>query len=346
MITGTLTLIVSQHFHFLTLANMVYETSASKSPEGMQLSLGISSWVTCSIGMMVFNKQAIKFFPVECFLVALQMATSVAWMVCFCWRSLHIGSYKDVLRWMMVVPFFTGMLLTSILALKSAPMSLVVSFRALSPLVSLTIERFYPNPLQVSGPMMASMFGMIAGVGMYARDLDKSDYAGIGWVFLNNFFAIGDRLLQRLMLAKDQSPVDISLTGITLLNNLLGMIPLLAVACLTHEFAELPTAVADLDSRAVFFVAASCIVGVGISYTGVWVQSLISATSFLVLVNANKFVIIGLEATVMRTKQLSMLQYAGACVAILASAAYGKAREAVEKASAQEKQPLVQGQKV
>eukprot|EP00928_Gymnodinium_smaydae_P048110 TRINITY_DN3214_c0_g1_i1.p1 TRINITY_DN3214_c0_g1~~TRINITY_DN3214_c0_g1_i1.p1 ORF type:complete len:197 (+),score=26.37 TRINITY_DN3214_c0_g1_i1:188-778(+) len=196
------------------------------------------------------------------------MATSVIWMVGFCWRSLHIGSYTDVLRWMMVVPFFTGML-TSILALKSAPMSLVVSFRALLPLVSLTIERLYPNPLQVSGLMMVSMCGMIMGVVMYARDLDKSDYTGIGWVFLNNFFAIGDRLLQRLMLAKDQSPVDISLTGITLLNNLLGMIPLLAVACLTHEFAELPATLAGLDSRAMFFVVASCIVGVGISYTGV-----------------------------------------------------------------------------
>ena len=36
----------------------------------------------------------------------------------------------------------------------------------------------------------------------------------------------------------------------------------------------------------------SCLVGFGISYTGIWVQSMISAASFLVLVNANKFAII------------------------------------------------------
>merc|ERR1719436_252588 len=130
---------------------------------------------------------------------------------------------------------------------------------------------------------------MIAGVAFYAHGLENSAYSGIFWVFLNNFFAIGDRLLQRLMLAKDQSPVDISLTGITLLNNVLGMIPLCIIALFSHEFNALPGAIAGLDSWGMFFVAASCLVGVGISFTGVFVQSLISATSFLVLVNANKF---------------------------------------------------------
>merc|ERR1719215_297207 len=220
-------------------------------------------------------------------------------------------------------------------------MSLVIAFRALSPIVSLTIERLYPNPLEISRNMMLSIFAMIGGVYLYSTALEQSDYTGIWWVVLNNFFAIGDRLLQRLMLAKDQSPVDISLTGITVLNNLLGMLPLLVVAALTHEIAQVPAAVAALDARGVFFVLASCVVGVGISYTGVLVQSLISATSFLVLVNANKFIIIGLEATVMKTHQLTTLQYAGASLAIIAGAAYGKAREEVERRQKDEKESLV-----
>merc|ERR1719387_3432608 len=77
--------------------------------------------MVCSVGMLVFNKEAIRRFPLECLLVALQMLVTSLWMVGPCRRSLHFGSTRDVLRWCMVVPFFCGMLLSSILALKNVP---------------------------------------------------------------------------------------------------------------------------------------------------------------------------------------------------------------------------------
>jgi len=308
--------------------------------------VAVGSWMVCSIGMMLFNKFAIKAFPVECTLVALQMFVSVLAMVCFCFRGIHIGSARDVLRWSMVAPFFTGMLLSSILALKFAPMSLVVVFRTLSPLLSLLIERMYPDPLRISAPMLGSIFTMVLGAGLYTTALHKSGLGGIGWVFLNIFFAVGDRLLQRLMLAKDQNPVDISKTGITLLNNLEGMVPLIVVMGIKSEFSEIPAAVGELSIMGYTWVTLSCVVGVAISYTGIWAQSLISATSFLVLVNANKFVIIFIEAFCLKTKSLTPIQVVGACVTILGGVMYGKAREALEregKATAKETEPLVAG---
>jgi len=305
--------------------------------------VAVSSWMVCSIGMMLFNKFAIKAFPVECTLVALQMMVTVVAMIVFCYRTIKIGSMYDVLRWTMVVPFFTGMLLSSILALKFAPMSLVVVFRTLSPMASLLIERFYPDPLRISMPMLASIATMVFGAGLYTSSMKRSGFGGIGWVFLNIFFAVGDRLLQRLMLAKDQSPVDISKTGITLLNNLEGMLPLLVVMGLKNEFAEIPEAFAALTMMGTFWVVLSCLVGIAISYTGIWAQSMISATSFLVLVNANKFVIIFIEAFCLKTKVLTSIQVVGACVTILGGVLYGKAREQIEaegKAKL-ETQPLV-----
>merc|ERR1719386_666227 len=109
---------------------------------------------------------------------------------------------------------------------------------------------------------------------IYAHSMEASDRAAIGWLLLNNFFAIGDRLLQRLMLAKDQDPVDISKTGVTLINNGLAMIPLVCVALLTGEAKEVGAAIGGLDGMSWFYVLASCVVGVGISYTGIWAQSL------------------------------------------------------------------------
>mmetsp|Transcript_87400 Transcript_87400/g.203285 ORF Transcript_87400/g.203285 Transcript_87400/m.203285 type:complete len:326 (-) Transcript_87400:127-1104(-) len=316
--------------------------------ESAEVVTGVSCWVVCSVGMMIFNKLAIKAFPVECTLVALQMAFTALVMVACAGRSIHIGSFRDVLRWTMVVPFFTGMLLTSILALKDAPMTLVITLKALSPVFSLGVERFYPNPIGVSFWMIFAIAMMILGTILYTLGMPRSHWSGVGWCFLNVFFSICDRLLQRLMLAKDQYPVDISKTGVTFLNNIEGMVPLIIVAWLSHEFHEIGPAFRALDVAGIVWVVLSCLVGVGISYFGIWAQSLISATSFLVLVNANKFFIIFVEAFCMHSKVLKPIQIVGAAIAILAGVGYGKARELLELQaskkeadSATEQSPLV-----
>merc|ERR1719229_2087201 len=100
---------------------------------------------------------------------------------------------------------------------------------------------------------------------VYVRDENRrAQLVGIGWAMLNNFLAIGDRLLQRLMLGKEQQPVDISKTGVTLLNNLLGTVPLLLAAFLTNEFPKIPDAMASLTPIGSMWVFFSCVVGVGI----------------------------------------------------------------------------------
>merc|ERR1719440_1234802 len=105
-------------------------------------------------------------------------------------------------------------------------MTLVITFRSVAPLMSLAVERFFPDPMRLSWSMMASMIVMQVGVGLYIADLHDSSMSGAGYALLNACLAIGDRLLQRLMLAKEQRPVDISKTGATLLLNVLGIPPL------------------------------------------------------------------------------------------------------------------------
>jgi len=304
--------------------------------------MGVGSWVVCSIGMMVFNKLAITAMPLECTLVAIQMAFCMMAMLVFCWQSLHVGSMRDLLRWCLVVPAYAGMLLTSILALKHAPMTLVVTFRALSPLLSLCIECFYPEPILVNRGMLASIVAMLLGTALYVSDMPNSHWSGVQWAVANIFFATVDRLLQRLMLAKDQCPVDMSKTAITLVNNFAGALLLILAAWLHGELGGFASAFAAMDIRGGIAVAWSCIVGVGISYTGIWAQSLISATSFLVLSNANKFVIIFLEVLAMYKPPLGRLQVFGALLTIVAAATYGNAREVTEsKTCNNEYQPLV-----
>ena len=39
---------------------------------------------------------------------------------------------------------------------------------------------------------------------MYVTQLPSENWQGIGWVFLNSVIAVVDRLLQRLLLSKDE----------------------------------------------------------------------------------------------------------------------------------------------
>jgi len=294
----------------------------------------------CSIGMLYFNKIAVGAFPLECSLVALQMAFAAVSLLVGGWQSLHVGSMKDLLRWCMVVPFFTGMLLSSILALKHASMSLVITLRALSPLGALLVERFYPDPLQVSAGVVMSIVVMGIGGTLYCSQLDHSHLQGIFWVILNAMVAVCDRLLQRLMLSKEQNPVDLSKTTCTLINNGFGFVPVMIAAYCMGEFSEVPYAVAQLSIWHKVVVALTCVIGLGISYCGIWAQSLISATSFLVMTNANKFVIIGIEAFGLHSKVLSPIQTIGASFTLIGACLYAQARKDLE-AKAEEKQPIL-----
>jgi len=297
---------------------------------------GVGFFSTCSLGMLLFNSVAIHVFPLECILVGVQMLFAVVCML-LCWPALHFGSLRDVLRWSLVAPFFTGMLLTSILALKYAPMSMVVVFRVLSALLTLGVERFYPEPLRVDTKTLLSIVFMLTGSVLYAWDMPAANIYGLPWILANMFFAVADRLLQRVMLARTQRPVDISLAGVTLISNAWGSLILLLAAWFNHEFQALPSALSSLTHLQFGAIVASCIVGTGISFSGAWVQRLISATSFLVLVNVNKFVIIFIEAFVVGTKVLTLVQVVGAFVVISGGIMYGQSRKRVEDLTLAEK---------
>eukprot|EP00931_Biecheleriopsis_adriatica_P059866 TRINITY_DN35890_c0_g1_i1.p1 TRINITY_DN35890_c0_g1~~TRINITY_DN35890_c0_g1_i1.p1 ORF type:complete len:321 (-),score=51.33 TRINITY_DN35890_c0_g1_i1:41-1003(-) len=312
----------------------------NKVTDGMETTMAGVSFCFCSVGMLLFNKLAIHALPLVCTLIAVQMAFAVLALLIFAWKSLHIGSTRDLLRWMIVCPFFTGMLLTSVLALKNAPMSLVVVLRCLSPLAALAVERFYPEPLRVDSWMILSILVMFGGSLIYVSQLEmhSAHIWGIFWVFANSSVAVIERCLQRYLLTQD--PVDMSKTSVTLVNNAAGIAPLLLAAYLVGEGANVHSAFAALSVWDMFVILLSCIIGIGIGYCGVWAQSLISATSFLVMVNANKFVIIGIEAFGLHEHYLNHIQIIGASLTILGACFYGQARQNVE-ALVQEKKGLL-----
>lgn len=305
----------------------------------MQIMSAAGSFCFCSVGMLLFNKYAISAFPLECSLVAMQLAFASVTLLLFAGHTIHIGSFRDLVRWCAVIPFFSGMLLTSILALKNAPMSLLIVLRCMSPLCSLFVEQMYADPLPITKEVLASIVMMTAGGYLYVRHLKMEHYAGVGWVILNAGIAVCDRCLQRLFLSKENQPVDISKTGVTWINNTLGLIPVMIAAYWTGELVHVPAAWAALSHMDMLVILMTCVIGLGICYTGIWAQSLISATSFLVMINANKFIIIFIEFC-LHAKVLTLTQACGACMAVGGACFYGFARQAAERRVEEKKQLL------
>ena len=93
------------------------------------------------------------------------------------------------------------------------------------------------------------------------------------------------------------------------------------------KLQELLVLLKFLGSEHIIWILCSYFVGTCISFTGIFVQKLMSATSFLVLINVNKFGVISLKAFVMRTKT-STSQIFGVSVAISGSVRYGQTHQA------------------
>ena len=192
---------------------------------------------------------------------------------------------------------------------------------------------------------------MVGGAFIYTHNLSLDSLRGAPWVLLNVAFSVLTRVLQRRMLNPEGDPVDISKTGCTLINNLLGLLPILFTAYLGQEFREVPEHLANLHSRSYLLIALSCFVGMGISYTNIWCQSMISATSMcldekhccqlgalrLILINFNRFLVITVEATLLR--DLLPMEIVGACIILLG--AVGVAVPGPQPVKPQDAQPLV-----
>eukprot|EP00913_Durusdinium_trenchii_P021552 g20254.t1 len=291
--------------------------------ETVETMMSVTSFIFCSVSMIVFNKLVITAFPFESTLTALQMAFTVLVLLA-AFPFLHIGSFRDALRWSLVAPCFAGGLLTAMLALKHCTLTLVIVVRALTPIFTLLAESFN-NGCKVNRQELLSILIAVLGALLYTKELGFEHLVGVGWIFVNTCFSVLLRLLQRRMLAADQDPVDISKGGCSLINNAMGLLPLLATAYITGDGSMIqgrqrrpaPNQLALLSSQELIFMGISCVVAAAISYANIWCQSLISATSMLILVNLTRFLVILLDATLLHTDRLSTLQLLGALITVL-----------------------------
>ncbi len=289
-------------------------------------------FMVCSAGMLVFNKLVLRRVGLPITVVMLQMAFTVLCLVVVpC--GLHFGSMHDVLRWSLTIPFlFTLMLASSMLALDHASMGAIIVVRNVAPIVTMVIERLFQERIELSASVVGSLVYVILGVVLYTSHDVQFSVVGMAFMALNMTSAVLERVLQRKMIAV--SPIDVSKGGMMLLNNAISLLPMGAFLVYLGEHRKWAR-LRELSPADLALLGASCVNAVGISYSGINAQAYVSATTFMVLSNVNKFVVVGFGIVVLHEAS-SWEAIAGCFVALSGGLWYAQARsaEATRRAAA------------
>ena len=94
-------------------------------------------------------------------------------------------------------------------------------------------------------------------------------------------------------------PIDVSKTGLMMINNACGMVLLVPLQFAFGEAARWRE-IAAFSTHQWALLVLSCVVGVGISYAGINLQKYVTASTFMVLQNANKFAVVAFGMIVLQ----------------------------------------------
>jgi hypothetical protein len=231
-------------------------------------------YMVCSAGMMIINKMVLRSLPLPMTVVTIQMAATVIVLVTTS-SSLHFGSVRDVVRWATTIPLlFTFMLASSMLALDLASMGAIVVVRNVAPIITLAMERAGSEHIELDAPTILSMLVIIGGVVLYTSHDIQFSAAGLALMGFNMISSVVERVLQRKMIAV--SPIDVSKTGMMLLNNSVALVPMSLLLVAFGEPARWHV-VRSLRSWDWALLAASCVNAVAISWAGINAQATPSA---------------------------------------------------------------------
>ena len=274
------------------------------------------SFVSCA--MLMANKVIMHEIGHPLGVVSIQMmgASGLCANAACVWPSqVNFGKSIQRRRWVLTVPIlFVAMLVTSMLSIQHASIGAVIIGRNLNPVFTLLVELFVQRRVAITKRIAAAHVLILTGVFVYASYDAQTEFLGFILILANCFSVICEHLLIRHWMAHD--PVDISKLVLVYINNTVGIG--LCFVCMILMREGLP-AVASRSQLALLL--GSSIVGASLGFCGVKVQSYINATSFLILSNVNKFLLI-FVGIVFYAESSSAQSLAGCLVTIAGSAWY------------------------
>lgn len=285
----------------------------------------IGCYVAASIGMNLLNKEAATTFKATFLLVIIQMVFASVVILLMEFRKMSCTQWRDILKWSVVPIAFAGMLATSMWAMREASLPAVLILKNFLPIVSFAAEKaLFDTPLSVTASMLFSLLLTFAGTVLYGfADASVTNWGKL-LVVVNCGFTLADRLVQTyyLKLSKD---FTLSVPLCMLLNNTLGVVPILALAFASGEMPQWAAVVAQANSATWLWVVLSSGCGACLGYVGLKTQQLVSGTTVLVLQNFNKVLLLAASTAVLGDS-MPPLSWLGCAISICSCCWYSALR--------------------
>jgi len=281
-----------------------------------------------SVSMHTLNKAVVSFTHQPALVTSIQMVIAVVVLMSWHAREVLRADRKQMLQWCLVPIAYAAMLNTSLLGYQYLSLTLVTVFRNLAPMVTMAVEGVIMPPEhrpKCTGPILASFLIMVVGALLFSWTETAFSWIGLGLVVLNTLIAILDRVLQRRLLVLECK--DLPLSACMVVNNSLGIFPTLLLALASHEVAGFEESAANWhDPGVIVLIIMSGFMGLFIGLSGLMCQKAMSATSFQVLQNMSKVVVVGMGVHIFGDQIGSPSRMFGMFLSLSGSLAYGYAR--------------------
>jgi drug/metabolite transporter (DMT)-like permease len=299
------------------------------------------TWASMSVGMQVLNKTLVSKLQAPALISVGQMWIAVLLVGIPSYKELLDAPRRQLMIWLIVPLFFAAMLCTSCYTYQYMSLSFYTVIRNMTPLIVLPVERALMPPdkcPKLSYIVLISMLVMLAGTLMYGGGIGNVSVIGVIFALTNMMLAVSDRLIQRRLLTTECTGLASSVC--TVMNNAFGSVPALLLAGATHQISDMASPenrASWTDPRVLTLLVLSGAIGIGICYLGFECQRAISATSFFVLQNFSKVVVVVCGVFFFGDPISSPLAVAGLVLSIGGSFSYGKAQMTLQQEAAMQR---------
>jgi GDP-mannose transporter len=263
------------------------------SPNSSDVFLSVVLYSLCSGTLVLVNKIILVHLPYPSLVVSFQLGAAI--VAIYALNLLRVVDV-DPIRWKNVVPYlyyivaFSLGVYCNMKSLAQSNVETVIVFRALSPCVvafldAIFLGREYPSRRSWVG-LLVLVVGACGYAGSDASFLSRGASA-YAWPFLYLLIisfemAYGKNLTRSVDLK--------TLSGPVLYTNILGLVPMLALAAMGNEYESFQQdrTKQPVTRAAVTFLILGCIVGTAIGYSSWWCRDKVSATSFTLIGVVNK----------------------------------------------------------
>ena len=293
--------------------------AAAKST--FHVALAIAAYATASSLMLIVNKLAVHFLPAPGTVLVFQLLTTAAAVV----MSSQMGVISaEPLEWSKIKPFllvvfaFLGAVFTNLKVLQYANVDTFIVFRSSTPLVICVFDYLFLGRQLPSLRSWSSLLLILTGAIVYV--LSDKEFEVTAYTYVAAWFAIF--CFDQIYIKHVCDTVVMSNWGRVYYTNALAIPPAMFMAFLYGEHNELGSF--EWNNNSILALTASCICGIGMSYTAFWLRATVSATSFTVVGIVCKFATIVINCLIW-DKHASPLGLAGLVLCLTAGSFYKQA---------------------